>query len=36
MTQILFRDFRMLDPERDELVGGCEILVEDERIREVA
>jgi imidazolonepropionase-like amidohydrolase len=36
MTQILFRNFRMLDPERDELVGGFEILVEDERIREVA
>ena len=36
MTQILFRNFRMLDPERDELVGGCEILVEGETIREVS
>ena len=36
MAQILFRNFRMLDPERDELVGGCEILVEGERIREIA
>jgi imidazolonepropionase-like amidohydrolase len=36
MTQILFRNFRMLDPERDELAGGCEILVEGERIREVS
>jgi imidazolonepropionase-like amidohydrolase len=33
---ILFRNFRMLDPERDELVGGCEILVEGEIIREVS
>src|SRR5215469_17254348 len=36
MEQILLRNFRMLDPERDELVGGCEILVEGERIREVS
>ena len=36
MTQTLFRNFRMLDPERDELVGGCEILVEGETIREVS
>jgi imidazolonepropionase-like amidohydrolase len=36
MTQILFRNFRMLDPERDELAGGYEILVEGERIREVS
>ena len=36
MGQILFRNFRMLDPERDELVGGCEMLVEGERIREVS
>src|SRR5205807_686421 len=36
MTQTLFRNFRMLDPERDELVGGCEILVEGESIREVS
>src|SRR5437764_200584 len=36
MTQTLFRNFRMLDPERDELAGGCEILVEGETIREVS
>src|SRR5438552_2742248 len=36
MTQTLFRNFRMLDPERDELLGGCEILVEGETIREVS
>lgn len=36
MAQILFRNFRMLDPERDELVGGCELLVEGETIREVS
>src|SRR2546426_1373874 len=36
MTQTLFRNFRMLDPERDELVGGCEILVEGETICEVS
>src|SRR5438874_9640209 len=36
MTQTLFRNFRMLDPDRDELVGGCEILVEGETIREVS
>src|SRR3989475_7808884 len=36
MAQVLFRNFRILDPERDELVGGCEILVEGESIREVS
>jgi imidazolonepropionase-like amidohydrolase len=36
MTQTLFRNFRMLDPERDDLAGGCEILVEGENIREVS
>ena len=36
MTQIVFRNFHMLDPERDELAGGYEILVEGERIREVS
>jgi len=34
--QTLFRNFRMLDPERDEIVGGHELLVEGERIREVS
>ena len=36
MGQTLFRNFRMLDPERDEIVGGFELLVEGERIREVS
>src|SRR5438552_10945507 len=36
MTQTLFRNFRMLDPERNELLGGCEILVEGQTIREVS
>src|SRR2546422_8124429 len=36
MTQTLFRNFRMLDPERDELLGGCESLVEGETIGEGA
>jgi imidazolonepropionase-like amidohydrolase len=35
VTLTLFRNFRMLDPERDEIVGGFELLVEDARIREV-
>ena len=36
MAQFLFRNFRMLDPERDELIGGCELLVEGERIQELS
>ena len=36
MGQTLFRNFRMLDPERDEIVDGFELLVEGERIREVS
>jgi len=36
MTQLLFRNFRMLDPERDETASGHEILVEGELIREVS
>jgi len=36
MVQILFKNFRMLDPELDELAGGHEILVEGEAIREVS
>jgi imidazolonepropionase-like amidohydrolase len=36
VAQTLFRNFRMLDPERDETVGGFELLVEGERIREVS
>src|SRR5690606_31647709 len=34
--QTLFRNFRMLDPERDAIAGGFELLVEDDRIREVS
>ncbi len=36
MAQILFRNFRMLDPERDEIAGGHELLVEGDSIREVS
>ena len=36
MTQYLFRNFQMLDPERDEIVGGHELLVEGETICEVS
>jgi imidazolonepropionase-like amidohydrolase len=36
MTQLLFRNFRMLDLERDETASGYEILVEGELIREVS
>ena len=34
--QLLFRNFEMLDPDEDELIGGAEILVEGDRIREVS
>jgi imidazolonepropionase-like amidohydrolase len=36
VVQTLFRNFQMLDPERDEVAGGFELLVEGERIREVS
>ena len=36
MAQKLFRNFLMLDPERDEAVEGWSLLVEDGRIREIA
>src|SRR3546814_18325793 len=36
VAQTLFRNFRMLDPERDAIVDGFELLVEDDRIREVS
>lgn len=35
MGQYLFRNFRMLDPEQDEILPGHELLVEGETIREV-
>ncbi|WP_172329180.1 amidohydrolase family protein [Mangrovicoccus sp. HB161399] len=34
--QLLFRNFRLLDPLQDELRDGFELLVEDARIREVS
>ncbi len=36
MTQLLFRNLALLDPEHDELLGGHEVLVEGEKIREVS
>jgi imidazolonepropionase-like amidohydrolase len=36
MTQIRFKNFQMLDPEHDELRGGYELLIENDRIREVS
>ena len=36
MTQYLFKNFEMLDPEHDELRGGYELLVEGDRIKEVS
>src|SRR5262249_56665175 len=36
MAQYHFKNFEMLDPERDELAGGYELLVEGELIKEVS
>ena len=36
MAQYLFKNFAMLDPERDELEGGWELLVEGEHIKELS
>lgn len=36
MSRYLFKNFGMLDPRQDEIVGGHEILVVDRLIREVA
>jgi imidazolonepropionase-like amidohydrolase len=36
MSQVLFRNARLLDPTRDDLAEGMSVLVEDDRIREVA
>ena len=36
MAQTLFKNFEMLDPERDDIVGGHELLVEGDKIREVS
>jgi len=35
MNQILFRNFQLLEPANGELVGGHELLVEDDRVRDV-
>jgi len=36
MTQYLFKNFEMLDPEHDDLRGGHELLVEGDRIKEIS
>ena len=36
MTSLLFRNFKLLEPEVGELQGGFELLVEGETVREVA
>ncbi len=36
LTQYLFKNFVMLDPARDEVEAGHELLVEDDRIKEVS
>lgn len=36
MTSLLLKNFQLLDPERDALVGGHELLIEGEKIREVS
>ena len=36
MTQVLFKNFEMLDPEQNELRGGHELLIEADKIKEVS
>jgi imidazolonepropionase-like amidohydrolase len=36
MTQLLLKNFEMLDPEKGELQGGHQILIEGEKIKEVS
>jgi imidazolonepropionase-like amidohydrolase len=36
MTQVLFRNATLLDPEKDDVQGGHEVLVEGDRIKEVS
>ena len=36
MAQYLFKAFQMLDPEQEELQGGCELLVEGDKIKEIS
>ena len=36
MTRYVFRNVQLLDPAHDRLLGGHEVLVEDDTIREVS
>ncbi len=36
MTLYHFKNFSLLDPEHDELINGCELLIEGDTIREVS
>ena len=36
MTLYHFKNFSLLDPEQDDLVNGCELLIEGDKIREVS
>jgi hypothetical protein len=36
MTRYLFRNVKLLDPGKDELLGGHEVLVEGEVIRDAS
>jgi len=36
MTQLLFRNFQLLEPEVGELQGGCELLVEGDKVKEIS
>ena len=36
MTRYVFRNVQLLDPGHDRLLGGHEVLVEDDTIREVS
>jgi len=36
MTELLFRNFQLLEPEIGELQGGFELLVDGETVREVS
>ena len=36
MTLYHFKNFSLLDPEQDDLIDGCELLIEGDKIREVS
>jgi imidazolonepropionase-like amidohydrolase len=36
MTQLLFKNFQLLEPEVGELQGGCELLVEGDKVKEAS